>query len=395
MLAREITNMTILFTNAKIYNTNKRCFEDSELYVRDGIICEPCTTDKTVDLGGANVMPGLIDIHTHGRIGIAADDADISAEKVLTLAKSYAACGTTSFMATFATVEPDWYNNAIDSITVARRSQDEKVCGANILGIHFEGRYLSHAKKGAHAPELLSGLDADELAGFITRMRKGCPDMRFHVTCAPELEGAEKFTRRAVSMDATVGIGHSNATLDECKAALSWGATSFTHLYCAMSAMAHRAPGCVGAGLSSEAYTELICDGFHVAPEVVKITQRTKSPDKLVIITDSIIAAGMPLGVYNMGAMVCDTRDGKVGRLADGVTISGSIIDMFTALKNFTEFTGLSLEEAIPYATKNPAEMVGVYSRVGSLEVGKNADFIVLGDNNETISHVFVRGEKQ
>lgn len=387
--------MTTLFTNAKIYNTDKKCFGDGELYVRDGIICEPCAADESVDLGGACVMPGLVDVHTHGRIGIAADEYGITEEKVLTLAKSYAVCGTTSFMATFATVEPDWYDNAIDSITGARRSQDEKVCGANILGIHFEGRYLSPAKKGAHAPELLSSLDADELAGFITRMRNGCPDMRFHVTCAPELEGGEAFTRRAVSMDATVGIGHSNATLDECKAALSWGATSFTHLYCAMSAMAHRAPGCVGAGLSSDAYTELICDGFHVAPDVVKITQRTKSPDKLVVITDSIIAAGMPRGVYKMGPMVCDTTNGKVGLLEDGVTISGSIIDMFTALKNFAEFTELSLEEAIPYATKNPAEMVGVYSRVGSLEVGKNADFLVLGDDKKTISHVFVRGEKQ
>ncbi len=387
--------MTTLFTNAKIYNTSKKCFEDGELYVRDGIIALPCAADETVDLGGACVMPGLVDVHTHGRIGIAADDADISAERMLTLAKSYAACGTTSFMATFATVPLDWYANAIDSITEAKRSQDENVCGANILGIHFEGRYLSHAKKGAHTPELLSSLDADELAGHITRMRSGCPEMRFHVTCAPELEGSEEFIKHAVSMNATVGIGHSDATLDECKAALSWGATAFTHLYCAMSAMEHRAPGCAGAGLSSDAYTELICDGYHVFPDVVKVTQRAKSPDKLVVITDSIIAAGMPLGVYKMGAMVCDTRDGKVGRLADGVTICGSIIDMFTALKNFAEFTGLSLEEAIPYATKNPAEMVGVYSRVGSLDVGKSADFLVLGNNNETISHVFVRGVKQ
>ena len=128
---------------------------------------------------------------------------------------------------------------------------------------------------------------------------------------------------------------------------------------------------------------------------MVKITQRAKSPDKLVIITDSILAAGMPRGVYKMGPMVCDTTNGKVGLLDDGVTINGSIIDMFTALKNFSEFTGLTLEEAIPYATKNPAEMVGAYECVGSLEVGKNADFLVLGNNNETIAHVYVRGEKQ
>lgn len=386
--------MKTAYTNAKIYNTEKRAFEDATLYVEDGIIVAPCTVDNTVDCGGAYMMPGLVDVHSHGRINI--DGGSATPDQLCELAKSYAAAGTTSIMVTFMSVPLDWYAPAIDSTVEAKARQDKKVIGANILGIHFEGRYINVKKKGAHQPKDIAPLNSDELASHVERMKSGDSTLtRFHLTCAPELEGGEEFVKRAVSLGVTVGIGHSNATFDECMTAIKWGARSFTHLYNAMSPLSHREPGCVGAGLVSDAYAELICDGYHVAPEVVKITYLAKQPDKLVLVTDSIPAAGMPLGVYKMGDSMCDTRNGKVGLLPDGVTINGSILDMFTAMKNFMSFTGITLEEAIPYATINPARMIGADDDVGSLEIGKYADFIVLSEDKQSIASVYVRGAKQ
>lgn len=380
--------MKTAFTNAKIYNALKKVFEDGTLYTDNGMIRDSCNADETVDCGGAYMIPGMVDVHTHGRVNVDSENADV--DGLLKMARSYAEKGTTSFMATFGTVPVDWYNRAIDNLKSARRKQNISPDGASILGVHFEGRYLNPKKKGAHDPALLSSPDADELAAFIECSRPELP--YFHITCAPELEGGEAFVKRAVSMGATVGIGHSAATFSECKAAMEWGATSLTHLYNAMSPLTHREPGCVGAGLATEAYTELIPDGYHVDPAVVYVTYRTKSPDRLVLITDSLPAAGMEPGIYKMGDGVCDTRNGKIAFMEDGVTINGSIIDLFTGMKNFMNFTGITLEEAIPYATINPAKMIKADSEIGSLDIGKRADFILLENDRETIKRVYVKG---
>lgn len=383
--------MKTAFINTKIYNTEKRAFESGTLYTDNGIICRACEVDETVDCGGAYMMPGLVDVHTHGREGM--DGSNVDADTMCELAKSYARAGTTSFMATYGSCADDWYFKAIDSAVEADKRQRKAVYGANIIGIHLEGRYISMNRKGAHTPEHLAPLDPDELCSYVDRMRSGDSGLhRFHTICAPELEGSDEFIKRAVAKGVTVGIGHSDATLEICEHAMSLGARSFVHLYNAMSPLTHRAPGCVGAGLSSDAYTELICDGFHVNPAVVRLTYRAKAADRLVLITDSITAAGLAPGIYTICGAYCDTRNGKTGLCRDGVTINGSIIDLFTGMKNFMEFTGISLEEAIPYATINPARMVCADDEVGSLEVGKNADFILLNEDRASIKRVYVKG---
>ncbi len=380
--------MKTAFINAKIYNTEKRAFEDGTLYARDGIIVAPCEVDNKVDCGGAYMIPGLVDVHTHGRIMLRWDHAD--ADTAIALAKSYAAVGTTSVMGTFGTTTCDEYEYSIDGIKSARALQKKEPLGANILGVHFEARYLNPKRGGAHERHLLAGLDSEEIAGYIGKVKNGDESALFHLTCAPEMENGENFVKTAVEHGATVGIGHSAAAYDECLDAIKWGARSFTHLFNAMTPLAHREPGCVGAAFDTDAYTELICDGFHVLPPIVRTTYRQKAADKLVIITDSSWATGMAPGIYGD----CDTRNGKVGIWHDGVTINGSIIDMFTGLMNLKDFTGITLEEAIPYATINPAKMVGADGYVGSLEVGKYADFIVLGEDYSRES-VYVRGVKQ
>ena len=371
------------FTDALIYSTDNRRFEPGELTVANGRFSADAP-DETVSLGGARVIPGMIDIHTHGHGGY--ESTEVDADGMTAMARSYASVGTTSFMSTMMSVPLEQLEACIDAAAAAKAAR-QKGC-ANILGVYLEGRYISLAKKGAHDPRYIAAPNPDELERLIERAR---PAGRFYTICAPDVPGTEELVKRAVKLGAKVSIGHSNATCAQCEECLGWGASCFTHLYNAMSGLNHRAPGCVGAALSGDSYVELICDGVHVAPEAVKLAYRAKAKDKLVLITDSAPAAGLPEGKYRMGGADVVVRDGAVF-LEDG-TLTGGSISLFEAMKNLTRFAGIPLEDAIPAATANPARLLGVYSEVGSLEVGKRADFIVLGAD-DSLRDVYVGGEK-
>ena len=371
------------FTDALIYSTDNRRFEPGELTVSDGRFSADAP-DETVSLGGARVIPGMIDIHTHGHGGY--ESTEVDTDGMTAMAKSYASVGTTSFMATMMSVPLERLESCIDAAAAAKTECAEDC--ANILGVYLEGRYISLAKKGAHDPRYIAAPNPDELERLIERAR---PAGRFYTICAPDVPGTEELVKRAVKLGAIVSIGHSNATCAQCEGCLGWGASCFTHLYNAMSGLNHRSPGCVGAALSGDSYVELICDGVHVAPEAVKLAYRAKAKDKLVLITDSAPAAGLPEGKYRMGGADVLVRDGAVF-LEDG-TLTGGSISLFEAMKNLTRFAGIPLEDAIPAATANPARLLGVYSEVGSLEVGKRADFIVLGAD-DSLRDVYVGGKK-
>ena len=381
----------ILFQNGLVYSTMQRAFVKADILVNNDRI-EDCdyhgevTAEMTVvDCGGKYIMPGLVDAHTHGRAGF--DFNRAGDEECRAMRKSYAQAGTTTLMATLASDEFDSLIASVDAINKNRQSEEGM---ATIAGTHLEGRYLSHKRRGAHAEEYLFPLDSDELKVILTRMLP----LPAHVSAAVDLEGGQKFVKTAKDLGATVGMVHSDATYDEAMASVRWGVTSFTHTFNAMRPIHHREPGNMIASLMCDgAYTELICDGEHVHPAMIKLASRTKPHDKLVLVTDSLEAAGCSDGTYSIAGLPVYVKDGRAVN-SEGA-LAGSTLDLWKALINFMSFTDRTLEEAIPCASSNPAAMLGISDDCGSIKNGARADFIMLENKNEpAIESVWVCGAK-
>lgn len=337
--------------------------------------------DKTVDLGGAKIAPGLIDIHTHGCVG--GDFNSAGAETMAKMSRSYLESGVTSLMPTLASDTLDGLHRSICNIAEAKEQGAD-----NFIGVHLEGRYLNPKRRGAHAETLLAPLDAAEIEKLIIEMKKVG---KVHVSAALELDTDGSFTRTAVAHGATLGLAHTDATFSEAQTAFERGAVSLTHTYNAMSPFHHRDGGAAGAGLINErVYCELIADGFHVSPEAVKLAYKMKK-DKLVLITDSMEATGMPDGEYSIAGLPVTVKDGKA-RTHEGA-IAGSTLSLIDGVKNLAAFAGITFNEALYNATVAPAKMLGIFDSVGSLEVGKTANMLIL-DNELNVREVIFKGEK-
>ena len=376
----------ILFTDAALYDITARTFLPGALLCEDGVIRAVLKPYETVQdaqvhsLGGKRVIPGLVDVHTHGRIGY--DFIDASAAQLQKMRRAYALCGTTTVLPTLASAP---YAQMLEAVRRIRQ--------AGFDGAHIEGRYLSPARRGAHAPELLSPPSAAEAKEFFDAAQGGL----LHFTLAPELDGAADMIRAICAMGGTCSVGHSDASYEQAKAAEALGCTGYTHLYNCMPPMHHRAPGCAVAALEGEGYCEIICDGFHLHPAVVRLTKRQKRQDRLVLITDSLSAAGCADGEYSIAGIGVTVKDGKA--LNREGHIAGSTISLFEGLCRFMRFCEITLEEALPYATINAAKSVGLDAVCGALRAGCRADFLVL--ENETnaagdpvIAGVFCGGEE-
>ena len=383
--------MFTLFQNGSVYSTARRMFFRADLLAKDGVIVDPAYTGalpdgcEVVDCTGRYLLPGMVDVHTHGRSGYDFNSVDDAAVKALR--RSYAKAGTTTLMATLASATMDSLANSIAHIG---RNRELSEGMATIAGIHLEGRYLNPMRRGAHATELLAPLDAAELEGLLSDMLP----LPIHVSCAAELEGGETFVKTAIRMGATVGMAHSDATWDEAMRAVSWGVTSFTHTFNAMKPVHHREPGnAIGSLMCDAAWTELICDGEHVHPAMIALASRAKPKDKLVLITDSMEAAAMPDGEYGIAGLPVYVKNGRAVN-SDGA-LAGSTLDLFRGLTNFMKFTGRTLEDALPCATSNPAEMVGIAGSCGSLSAGRRADIVMITDReNPAIESVWVTGKR-
>ena len=373
---------SFVITNARVYRTELRDFMPASVLVEDGKIkkiisgadCAEAKGLPVVDLENRYLAPGLVDVHTHGRIGFDFDSA--TADEMRQMRASYAADGTTTLLPTIASAPMERIQNGIDRI---------KEVGFD--GMHLEGRYLNEKRRGAHNASLLFPLDRAELTSLLDRMEP----LTVHLTCAAELDGGEDFVKTAIARGATVGLGHSDATYEEAVTAFDWGITSTTHTFNAMSPVHHRKPGTVTAGLVSEnIYCEIIADGFHLHPAIVKLVHQNKKPDHLVLITDSMCATRCADGEYSIAGETVYVRDGKAVNVEGA--IAGSTITLYTAVLNLMKFAGISFAEALAYATITPAKMVGLDALVGSIDEGKRADLLDIDPETLEIRRVWQAG---
>jgi N-acetylglucosamine-6-phosphate deacetylase len=335
------------------------------------------------DFPGLIVAPGFIDIHVHGGAGhdvMEPDAASLSAFE-LHLAKH----GVTSYLPTTVTAAQERILKALEglgrSITAARTP----VQAAAPLGIHLEGPFISHAKRGVHPPEHLVTPSPSRLALF-WQASQGTIRM---ITVAPELPGAIETIRHARSIGIHSSLGHSDASYAQASAAIAAGADHATHTFNAMRALDHRDPGVLGAALAEDALSaDIIADGVHVNPSVVRLFLRAKGPDRAVLITDAISATGMPDGRYQLGGLEVEVRGDRCeyqGRLA------GSVLSLDRAIRNVMSFAGWKLQAAVRLATLNPAELLGISGQRGVIAPGRVADMAVL-DSNGHVIHTIIAG---
>ncbi len=335
--------------------------------------------DKLADINATDkyIIPGLIDIHTHGAMQEDASDGSVAGLEKMSI--YYAKNGVTSWCPTTMTLKEETLVPAMHAI------RDFTTKGARCAGIHLEGPFLCYDKRGAQAAENLHAPDID----MFHRLNQESGNQIRLVTVAAEEPGAMEFIEE-ISKECTVSLGHTIADYDTAMEAYRRGASHATHLFNGMNPLHHRKPAVIGAAYDSGATVELICDGLHIHPSVIRMMFQLYG-DKLTLISDSLRCAGMPDGQYELGGQPIVMKNGKA-TLMDEVTLAGSSISVLQAVQNVVSF-GVPLEQAVAAATIVPARAIRMQDTIGSLEVGKLADFLIL-DKNLNLEAVYIGGKK-
>jgi len=341
--------------------------------------CEIPASSRILDYPGATLAPAFFDVHIHGAVGH--DAMEATPEALDAIGRFLAARGTGSYLATTVTAQLDVTLRALSGLAKLI-AQPPTPAQARPLGIHLEGPFLSHVKRGVQPSEHLL---APDIALFDRFFDAAEGHIRL-MTLAPELPGAVELTAHATACGVRVSMGHSNATAAETRAAIATGAVSATHTFNAMRALDHHEPGILGVVLTDDSiFAELICDGVHTAPEIAKLWWKAKGAERAILVTDAMSAAGMPDGEYRLGGFVVQVANGRA--MAHGV-LAGSVLTLDRAVANFVRFTGAPLELALRLVTANPAAMTGLGDQVGSVAVGQPANLVAVDAAGELVASI-------
>jgi N-acetylglucosamine-6-phosphate deacetylase len=387
--------MKTVFTAGSVYTPLEE-IQKPLLFVEDGVITEVSSRSqksvpegaRLVDLGDAVLAPGFVDIHIHGGAGL--DVMHAAPADLPRLHKFLASHGVTAYFPTTVAAALDLTCSALERLADAIESCGKEASAhgdrvqARPVGIHLEGPFLSHKRRGVHPPEYLL---APTLATFDRLWQASRGQVRM-MTIAPEVPGAMEVIAEAKRRKVCVSIGHSDADLSTAQDAVEAGAGHATHTFNAMRPLDHRDPGIIAEVLTDGRLSaDIIADGIHVSPAIVQLFLQSKGVERAVLITDAISATGMPEGRYQLGPLQVEVKDGKC--TMDG-KLAGSVLTMDRAVRNVTEFAHWSLQNAVRAATSNPAQVVGLGSH-GQVAAGKEASFVVLSSTGE-VRKTIVRG---
>ncbi|WP_276886253.1 N-acetylglucosamine-6-phosphate deacetylase [Anaerococcus lactolyticus] len=371
-----------MFFKADYFILEDSMLEDYFMEVKDGVIVGFSKNEpEEYEYLGSIVAPGLVDTHIHGYAGKDIMNAEEGALNVIS--KGLLECGVTSFLPTTLTDSKEKTDAALKQVALEYKDVE----GAKVRGIFLEGPFFTEKYKGAQNPAYMSDPKVDYLKEWI-EISDGLVNK---IAIAPEREGASDFIKKANAMGVRVALGHSDASFEQAVAAVDAGANIFVHTYNGMSGLHHREPGMVGAAMSTDAISELICDGHHVNPNAANILMNAKGRDKIALITDCMSAGGMADGDYMLGEFPVRV-EGGTARLKEGGSLAGSILKLKEAVKNVVDWEIADIFEAIQMASLIPAKSVGIDNVCGKLHEGYSADFIVL-DYDMNLEKTFLNGK--